>query len=70
MVQVTPDDIDQALRDNLEHYMDCAGDPDFAEACHIYLMCDDMSIKDTVLVVLHTCIQWHAKACLLHWCVM
>ncbi len=32
-MQVTPEDIDPALRDNLEHYMDSAADPDFAEAC-------------------------------------
>lgn len=31
-VQVSPDDIDENLRDNLEHYMHCAGVPEFAEA--------------------------------------
>jgi len=30
-VQVSPDDIDENLRDNLEHYMHCAGVPEFAE---------------------------------------
>ncbi|BDA50615.1 probable CCR4-NOT transcription complex subunit 3 at N-terminal half [Coccomyxa sp. Obi] len=47
--QVSPDDIDQAMRDNLEHYMDCAADPDFAEARHIHLMLPEL-IEESKLI--------------------